>query len=139
MPVVDRPLRIMAMARPRRAAVETALVAMADAEIATVGSRRRRAEVLAREVARIALAHVRSDDFEAALALAEAAARTPAIAQLACHPEVDVAALVLAEAARQLEARSCRHLPASEWRAADEELCNAVAERLAERFRRLLK
>lgn len=127
------------MARPRRSAIEAALVCMADAELASGRSRRQRAEALSREVARIALAHVRADDFEAALVVAEAATRMPAVVQLACHADIDVAALVLAEARRQLEARSCRHLPVAEWRAADAELCAAVAGRLAERFRRFLK
>ena len=138
-PAIDRRLRVFAMARPRRAAVEAALVAMADRELAAVGSRRRRAAALAGEVARIALAHLRADDFEAALVVAEAAARTPAVVQLACHPDVDAAALVRGEAVRQFEARGCRHLAAAEILPADAELCAAVAGRLAERFRRLLK
>lgn len=138
-PTIDRRLRVMAMARPRRAAVESALVHLADAELASGGSRRRRAEALAAAVARIALAYVRSDDFEAALEVAEAATRSPAVVQLACNPEVDVAALVRAEALRQLEARSFRHLAPLEWRAADDRLRAAIAGRLAERFRRELK
>lgn len=136
---IDGRPRVFAMARPRRAAVENALVQLADAEVAIGGSRRRRADALAAAVARIALAHVRSDDFEAALELAEAATRSPAVVQLACDPEVDVAALVRAEALRQLEERSFRHLSPLEWRAADDRLRAAIAGRLAERFRRVLK
>lgn len=134
-------VRVLAMARPGRNGIEAALVRAASQEQGTACSARKAAKQLAAAVAGIAIEDVRAggDDLESNIALVIARFETPALFRLATDPALDIAAVVRSQAWRQFEARGCRHLPASKWQSADEELRQAVAAKLVERFRKSLK
>lgn len=134
-------MRVFAMARPSRSAMEGQLLALAAADLRLTGSKRQRAQVLADEVAALALASVREapDDLASLFELTGAALRSQALHSLATDPAIDTAALARAEALRQFEVMGLRHLPPAECARADDELRTAISARLFERYRRGLK
>lgn len=129
------------MGRPARCGHETALVRGAVKEQALKGSNRAKAAQLAAVVAKITLAHLRADDenFEAVLRLSGSQIALPMTFALATDPGVDVARVLVGEAAKQFEARGLRHLPAECWKSSDAALLEAVGSKLSERFRRSVK
>ncbi len=130
-----------AMARPRCSPIERELLPQAARELKARGSLSAQAKAVASEVARIALLDVMATDDDTAMRidLARAKMENPAIAALATMPEVDTAAIIMAEAVRQFEARGCRHLPPDQWERANAALRDAVTKRLAGRYRRRMK
>lgn len=134
-------VRVFAMARPARSGLEAMLVRAAACEQGAACSVRKAAVQLAAAVAVLAIEDVRAaeDDLDSNLALALARFETPALFRLATEPCLDIAAVVRKQAVWQFEARGFRHLPEKEWRSADADLRNAVAARLVERFRKILK
>ncbi|MBO9510925.1 hypothetical protein [Erythrobacter sp. A6_0] len=131
-------LRVYAMARPARSAIEGELVAAAAGEIGVKGSKLAKARAVARRVAVLALADLRDlgNDPVPALRRVEVSIATPCLANLAACPDLDAAGMVRAEAVRRFEANGCQWLAPADRENADREVVEAVAARLTERFRR---
>jgi hypothetical protein len=126
---------VYAMARPRRPEAERAAVIAAAAE--TGGTVAQRAALLAKRVATAVLADIDAEPDDRVLTILRQMQATP-IDVLATDPDIDTAALVLAERLRSLTARAGRRLPEREWAAEDRTIVAVIANRLARRYRRHL-
>lgn len=126
---------VYSMARPRRPAIEKHAVLAAAG---TDGSMSRRATRLADRVARAALEYVDADPADRLLAILHGEDRAP-IDTLATDAEIDTASLIVAERMRRLEARGGQHLPERQWLVEDRATVKAVADILAERYRRFFR
>lgn len=131
----------MAMARPRRPEREGELVTRSCAEIGARGSNRNRAQRLARSVARLAITHLRATDCDPIrqIEIAGAKLTTPALAELAMSADIDIAGTVARCAVQQFEAGNYRYVRQEGEAASEAKLEMAVANALAERFRRYLR
>jgi hypothetical protein len=97
---------------------------------------------IARRVAEDCVAYVDSDREEeiiAALSQLEAHMKPAPIVALSRSADIDTAALVVAARTKRFHARSCRQLSEPEWKRETAEVVSQLTERLAARYRRILK
>ncbi|WP_126172854.1 hypothetical protein [Altericroceibacterium xinjiangense] len=128
-------LRVYAMARPRRPALERVAVIEAAGDR---GSASCRATRLAETVAAEAMRRIDADPAEAMIA-ALRLLDPSAVDILAADAEIDTASLIVAERVKRLEARGGQRLPEREWRHEDRATVEAVASVLARRYRKYLQ